>query len=229
MAEDTRHDTDWDRDGGRRSYRRNPEPEQRRYGAGAYEQARRGGSYYENPEFSRPSTSPYRTPDPLGDADFRGERAYGPGDYEQRRGHSSQPHRGERHRGFWDRAGDELASWVGDRDAERRRELDRFEAGAHRGRGPSGYKRSDARIAEDVNDRLTDDAWLDASGLVVEVKDAEVTLNGTVHSREDKRRAEDIADRISGVAHVQNNLRIQRSSAEEVRALASQGLIDPPF
>jgi osmotically-inducible protein OsmY len=105
-------------------------------------------------------------------------------------------------RDFWDRAGDEVSSWFGDRDAERRREMDQ-----HRGRGPKGYMRSDERIKEDVNDRLTDDGSLDASEIEVEVSNREVTLSGTVSSRFDKRRAEDLAESVSGVSHVQNNIR----------------------
>ncbi len=57
--------------------------------------------------------------------------------------------------------------------------------------------------------RAATDAWnLDASGIEVEVSGNEVTLSGTVDSKEAKRRAEDIADSVSGVSHVQNNLRI---------------------
>jgi hypothetical protein len=82
------------------------------------------------------------------------------------------------------------------------------EPGDHRGRGPKGYKRSDARIHEDVNDRLTDDPTVDASGVTVTVADGEVTLDGTVTSRFAKRRAEDCADSVAGVRHVQNNLRV---------------------
>src|SRR5690606_9719058 len=104
-------------------------------------------------------------------------------------------------RGLFDRAGDEIMSWFGDRDARRRRELD------HRGRGPKNYMRSDDRIQEDVNDRLTADVWLDASEIEVNVAEGEVTLAGTVDDRAAKRRAEDCADSISGVRHVQNNLR----------------------
>ena len=89
----------------------------------------------------------------------------------------------------------------------RRREMDE-----HRGRGPRGYTRSDERIREDVNDRLTDDGWLDASDVEVQVSSAEVTLTGEVASRAEKRRAEDIADSVSGVKHVQNNLRIRDRS-----------------
>ena len=41
------------------------------------------------------------------------------------------------------------------------------------------------------------------------MSNCEVTLSGTVDSREAKRRAEDCAETISGVKHVQNNLRVQ--------------------
>lgn len=106
-------------------------------------------------------------------------------------------------RGFFERAVDEVQSWFGDDDASRRRAED------HRGRGPKAYRRSDSRIEEDVNDRLTDDHRLDATDIQVTVSNAEVTLNGYVASRRDKRRAEDVADSVSGVRHVQNNLRVR--------------------
>jgi osmotically-inducible protein OsmY len=106
-------------------------------------------------------------------------------------------------RGFFERAGDEIASWFGDEDAERRREMD------NRGRGPGNYTRSDERILEDVCDQLTEDWRVDASNIQVTVKEGEVTLDGTVDSRQAKRRAEDCVHDLSGVKHVQNNLRIQ--------------------
>ena len=115
-------------------------------------------------------------------------------------------------RGFFERAGDEVRSWFGDEDAERRRDRDMREAGQHRGRGPKGYQRSDARILEDVNDRLTEDPHLDASEIEVRVENREVTLTGTVNSRFEKRHAEDLAESVSGVTHVQNNLRIQQAA-----------------
>ncbi|HET9627888.1 MAG TPA: BON domain-containing protein, partial [Novosphingobium sp.] len=127
-------------------------------------------------------------------------RGYGP-DY-GREGSSSSG----QNRGFFERAGDEIASWFGDEDAARRREQD------YRGHGPSDYTRSDERIREDVNDRLTDDPRVDARRISVSVKDGEVTLSGTVGNREAKRRAEDCIDRISGVKHVQNNLRVEDRS-----------------
>lgn len=85
--------------------------------------------------------------------------------------------------------------------------------GPHRGRGPRGYQRSDARIGEDVNDRLTDDFFVDATDIEVSVSEGEVTLDGKVNNRAEKRRAEDIAADISGVRHVQNNLRADRPEA----------------
>jgi osmotically-inducible protein OsmY len=104
---------------------------------------------------------------------------------------------------------------MGDEDAERRRRMD--EERGHYGRGPKGYTRSDDRIREDVSDRLTDDWRVDASNVEVSVSNGEVTLAGTVDSREQKRRAEDCAENVSGVRNVQNNLRVQqpteRSSA----------------
>lgn len=78
----------------------------------------------------------------------------------------------------------------------------------YRGVGPKNYRRPDLRIEEDVNDALTEDDTLDASGIAVSVKDGEVTLAGTVRSRDSKRRAEDVAERCFGVKDVHNRLRI---------------------
>jgi hypothetical protein len=121
--------------------------------------------------------------------------------------------RGEEGRSWWNRTQDEFSSLFGDDEAKRRREWDeqRAEApGEHRGRGPKGYRRSDERIRDDVSDHLTDDPHVDASHIEVAVADGEVTLSGAVFRREDKRRAEDLAERVSGVTHVQNNLRLNR-------------------
>jgi osmotically-inducible protein OsmY len=114
-------------------------------------------------------------------------------------------------RGWLDKAGDEVSSWFGDEDAERRREMDARQQG-HRGRGPRGYMRSDERIIEDVNDRLTEDWMLDASDIEVSASNGEVTLSGTVSERRSKRRAEDLAESVSGVKDVHNTIRVQQSS-----------------
>ncbi|MDP4034139.1 MAG: BON domain-containing protein [Pseudorhodobacter sp.] len=111
-------------------------------------------------------------------------------------------------RGMMSRAGDEIASWFGDEAAARRREED------HRGKGPRGYQRSDDRIREDVSDRLSDDPRIDASDVEVLVESSEVTLAGEVASKAAKRCAEDCADAVSGVTHVQNNLRVKRTGSD---------------
>jgi osmotically-inducible protein OsmY len=115
-------------------------------------------------------------------------------------------------RDWWDRTTDEVASWFGDDDAERRRLHDAQRDGEHRGRGPKGYARSDDRIREDICDRLTDDPMVDASEIEVSVSGSEVTLAGTVHRRDLRRRAEDLAESVSGVMHVQNNLRVAQGT-----------------
>lgn len=86
-------------------------------------------------------------------------------------------------------------------------------SGRFRGMGPRGYQRSDERIREDVCDLLTDDDEIDASDISIEVSAGVVVLAGTVENRETKRRAEDVAEAVSGVREVQNNLRVQSQSA----------------
>lgn len=131
-----------------------------------------------------------------------------------RREHRDYRRAGEA-RGFLERAGDTIAHWLGD-DAD----YGRGERG-YRGRGPANYVRSDERIRDDANDRLTDDWHVDASRIEVTVENGEVTLNGTVGSRAQKRRAEDCVEDLSGVRHVQNNLRVDDSVWN--RTAGSQG------
>ena len=71
-----------------------------------------------------------------------------------------------------------------------------------RRRGPS-----DRVLLAVIAERLKDERGLDVSEVEVTVEDAEVTLNGRVRHKVDKRRVEDVAD-IEGVRNVQNNLRV---------------------
>lgn len=82
--------------------------------------------------------------------------------------------------------------------------------GRHSGRGPKGWQRSDDRIREDINERLTQHPDIDASEIDVRVENGEVTLTGTVDERHAKRLAEDIAEGVSGVKDVHNQLRTNR-------------------
>ena len=71
--------------------------------------------------------------------------------------------------------------------------------------------RSDDRIREDVNERLSDHSEIDATEIDVTVMSGEVTLRGTVDSRYEKRMAEDCAEEVRGVKDVHNELKVNRS------------------
>jgi osmotically-inducible protein OsmY len=94
------------------------------------------------------------------------------------------------------------------------------------GRGPRNYQRSDDRIEEDVNEALTRHPGLDASEIEVRVQNGEVTLTGTVDSRQDKRMAEDAAESCAGVRDVHNQLRVSsagsRNAEREVTRTPAQ-------
>ena len=147
-----------------------------------------------------------------------GEPGYG--GYGARREEGPRDTRGERFEeagrnagDFLHRAGEKVAAWFAGGGEGRAYEPD-FDRGVqgHRGKGPTGYKRSDERISDDAHERLTDDTWLDASSIAVSVSGGEVTLSGTVETREAKHRAERIVEHLSGVNHVQNNLRLAKGS-----------------
>ncbi|MCD6011970.1 MAG: hypothetical protein K0Q79_1832 [Flavipsychrobacter sp.] len=89
--------------------------------------------------------------------------------------------------------------------------------GPHKGKGPKGYQRSAERIKEDLNDLLMDDGVLDASNIEVTIENNEVILSGTVASREEKRRAEDLAESITGVNNVENRLHVSRETESRER------------
>ncbi len=201
---------------------------QGRYGAD-YESGRYSSDYGERQDRHSDPSRPYGPSGgyPYGLDERRGGRARLDGlrgmrnsgyDFESDDQRSDAGYRSDRDRGWMERAGDEVRAWFGDDDAERRRRQDR-----HRGLGPKGYTRSDERIREDVCDRLSDDWRIDASDIEVQVNDGEVTLSGTVSDRLLKRRAEDVAEDISGVQNVQNNLRVQ--TARSVGA--SSGFTNP--
>ena len=90
-----------------------------------------------------------------------------------------------------------------------------------RGRGPKGYRRADERIRDDVCERLTMDDYVDATHIEITVKGGEVTLTGTVTSRDEKRRAEDLIDDVAGVIDVYNNLRLKMTGGELAHEHAS--------
>ena len=189
------------------------------YGGG-YDRDNRSHNYMRGDEMGGPAmTGPYTT----GSGSYGGSSYYGGG----RSDRSMYGNDGNNDRGFFEKAGDKIESWFSDDDADRygrrgRRtsgyggssydndydDDDRYSRNSYRGHGPKNYTRSDSRIMEDVCDRLSDDHDVDARNIDVTVNDREVTLDGTVRNRRAKRRAEDCIHDLSGVSHVQNNLRI---------------------
>jgi hypothetical protein len=101
-----------------------------------------------------------------------------------------------------DRMGSEPGAWQGE----------------FRGVGPRGWRRPDEDILDEVCARMADHAHLNASDIDVTVSGGEVTLQGTVSSRAARRMAETIADSVSGVRDVDNQLRVPARDAEIRRA-----------
>jgi hypothetical protein len=104
---------------------------------------------------------------------------------------------------------DRFEDWAKPRRFERYGSFEPERSGPFAGRGPKNYRRSDQRIQEDVCDRLTQDPQVDASEILVSVREGEITLEGTVAERQMKRIAEDCAGSVAGVSQVHNRLRIQ--------------------
>ncbi|MFN8559698.1 MAG: BON domain-containing protein [Dehalococcoidia bacterium] len=86
--------------------------------------------------------------------------------------------------------------------------------GPYTGRGPKGYTRADDRIREEVCEALTRHGHVDASEIEVAVEHGEVTLKGSVPERQQKRLAEDIAESVSGVKDVRNEIRATGQSGQ---------------
>lgn len=89
---------------------------------------------------------------------------------------------------------------------------------SYRGRGPKNWRPSDERIRDTVNELLTDHDGIDATDVEVTVENGEVTLNGMVGSRWEKRLADDIAHSCRGVQDVHNRLRIAEREAQTGKA-----------
>jgi osmotically-inducible protein OsmY len=66
---------------------------------------------------------------------------------------------------------------------------------------------------------LTDDEHIDASEIEVSVSNGEVTLTGTLRSRNAKRRTTDVVEQVSGVKDVHNLIRV---SDEQVRQVVRE-------
>jgi osmotically-inducible protein OsmY len=153
----------------------------------------------------------YGASDNYGQSGYTSRNLYREEDY--RRGSADRDRGGNRgDRTFWERAADEVSSWFGADDRDRRHREDQ-RSGLHKGKGPRGYSRSDERIREDISDRLSDDPYVDASDIEVKVSNGEVVLEGHTENKQAKRRAEDIAEAVAGVKNVENHLKVSHSTA----------------
>jgi len=73
-----------------------------------------------------------------------------------------------------------------------------------------------------VSDRIADSGW-DASEVEVTVSSGEVTLSGVVNDRNAKYEFESIAEGISGVKDVHNQVRVKRESEQQSSKNQSSG------
>jgi hypothetical protein len=74
-------------------------------------------------------------------------------------------------------------------------------------RGAKGWRRPDARILDEVSERIAL-CGADASDVEIRVEDGVVTLAGTARSREDRRLMEEVASEVFGVEDVYGLLRV---------------------
>lgn len=171
------------------------------------------------PEFP---DAPWREP-PLADTDMRNHYvgAYGVFDYDQPvdpaefagpreegRGWPHSPQRQGQLPRDDDRSAQAYQQFTGFNERVSRGGQDA--AQRYRPVGPRGYLRSDARILEDICDRLTRSGRLDVRDVEVSVESGVVTLEGSVPSRLQKYRVEDIVDDVFGVRDLCNRLRVSR-------------------
>jgi hypothetical protein len=83
-----------------------------------------------------------------------------------------------------------------------------------RGKAPKGYRRSDERIREEIAESVMECGEIDASEVQIDVSNGNVTLQGTVSSRRTKNLLEEIADCVSGVEDIDNQIKVKRGSQD---------------
>ncbi|BDB27936.1 hypothetical protein Tamer19_32390 [Cupriavidus sp. TA19] len=105
---------------------------------------------------------------------------------------------------------------IEDEDNERPARPLRWATQAGSRRMPKGYQRTDARIRDDLCERLAhaDD---DVSDVTVDVGSGIVTLAGTVRERDAKVRIEEMAEDVLGVSEVRNNIQVARPGSRAER------------
>lgn len=118
----------------------------------------------------------------------------------------------------WRRAKNALLSLFG-RDAVAKvagfgRENLHAEPACYRGCGPRGVRLREERLRFDVCQRLTDDPYVDASDITVEIMDARILLRGSVATAFQRDRAEWAAQAATGAAGLESDLRIREKPVD---------------
>jgi osmotically-inducible protein OsmY len=96
-------------------------------------------------------------------------------------------------------------TWGEGRSSERRKP-----GGSQTGRTPQFHRRTDDKIHEEIWELLANNPDLDASEIELHVEGGEVTLTGTVESRDAKWLTEDLVTSVTGVREVNNRLKVAR-------------------
>jgi len=148
---------------------------------------------------------------------YPGGRSGGAGGYDNYRGTESAPIGFGRSYEGGQRLGAEGRGRTSGAESDLNRGNPSRGGGGFAGPGPKGYSRTDDRIREDVCERLSQDDEVDASEIEVKVSAGEVTLEGSVNTRSMKHQAEDIAESVSGVRDVSNNLKVVKGVLSELK------------
>lgn len=140
------------------------------------------------------------------------------------------------------RMGDKMKAFFGNDRAERRLAHDRrHHHDDHRpnetrtrdrddrdrgfgGVGPRTRHEEDDELCEQLCQRLTDDARLDASDILVRVIDNEAILDGAVRNKHDAQRAYDIAHDIPGIVYVRDRIEVLGRHGRNRRRRATSGM-----
>jgi osmotically-inducible protein OsmY len=77
---------------------------------------------------------------------------------------------------------------------------------------------NDSQLAENVRNAINNDPLTDKQKIAVNVNNAVATLTGTVNTRQEALRAEDVAASLSGIADVVNNIEVIGQISQEERA-----------
>jgi osmotically-inducible protein OsmY len=139
-----------------------------------------------------------------GESDFAGSYS----DYSSFEGTTNRPYFGGEEGRFPYGGSQDFSNERNSWNADERSFSGNWMRGTHAGKGPKGYRRSDARIQEEVCDLLTENPDIDASEIEVNVKGCVVTVAGSVENRRIKRMVEDLVENVNGVVDVRNELRV---------------------